>query len=228
MNVVSVKDRGMRKLFVVAEVCTKVLLCVGFLYAVGHLAVAQAAAPAQLTPDQVQAVERVTTYFNSFRTLKGEFTQVSPKGRVSAGVFFLSKPGRLRFEYAPPNPFVVISDGSWVVIEDRNQKTTDQYPLSTTPLKFLLADQVDLLEEAHVISVDTADGVSTIALEDKNNLLPGQLVLVFDDNRNQLSQWIVEDAQGKRTTISLDKLETGVEPDPKLFVVKIAKRKNNK
>ena len=218
----------MRKLLVVAQACTKVLLCVGFLFAVAHLMVAQAAAPAQLTPDQVQAVERVTTYFNSFKTLKGEFTQVSPKGRVSAGVFFLSKPGRLRFEYAPPNPFVVISDGSWVVIEDRNQKTTDQYPLSTTPLKFLLADQVDLLEEAHVISVDTADGVSTIALEDKNNLLPGQLVLVFDDNRNQLSQWIVEDAQGKRTTISLDKLETGVEPDPKLFVVKIAKRKNNK
>lgn len=188
----------------------------------------KAAAPTDLTPDQLQAVERVTTYFNSFRTMKGEFTQVSPRGRVSAGVFFLSKPGRLRFEYAPPNPFVVISDGSWVVIEDRNQKTTDQYPLATTPLKFLLSAQVDLMQEAKVISVDTADGISTIALEDKNNLLPGQLVLVFDGNRNQLSQWIVEDAQGKRTTISLDKLETGVEPDPKLFVVKIAKRKNNK
>ena len=188
----------------------------------------EAAAQSDLTSDQLKAVEQVSTYFNSFKNLKGEFTQVSPKGRVSAGVFFLSKPGRLRFEYAPPNPFLVVSDGTWVVIEDRNQKTTDQYPLATTPLKFLLAEEVNLMEEAKIVSVETADGISTIALEDKANLLPGQLVLVFDANRNQLAQWIVEDAQGKRTTISLDRLETGVEPDPKLFVAKIAKRKNNR
>jgi outer membrane lipoprotein-sorting protein len=188
----------------------------------------EAATQSDLTSDQLKAVEQVSTYFNSFKTLKGEFTQVSPKGRVSAGVFFLSKPGRLRFEYAPPNPFLVVSDGTWVVIEDRNQKTTDQYPLATTPLKFLLADEVNLMEEAKVVSVETADGISTIALEDKANLLPGQLVLVFDSNRNQLAQWIVEDAQGKRTTISLDRLETGVETDPKLFVARIAKRKNNR
>lgn len=188
----------------------------------------EAATQSDFTSDQLKAVEQVSTYFNSFKTLKGEFTQVSPKGRVSAGVFFLSKPGRLRFEYAPPNPFLVVSDGTWVVIEDRNQKTTDQYPLATTPLKFLLADQVNLMEEAKIVSVETADGISTIALEDKANLLPGQLVLVFDSNRNQLAQWIVEDAQGKRTTISLDRLETGVEPDPKLFVAKIAKRKNTR
>ena len=188
----------------------------------------EAATQSDFTSDQLKAVEQVSTYFNSFKTLKGEFTQVSPKGRVSAGVFFLSKPGRLRFEYAPPNPFLVVSDGTWVVIEDRNQKTTDQYPLATTPLKFLLADQVDLMEEAKIVSVETADGISTIALEDKANLLPGQLVLVFDSNRNQLAQWIVEDAQGKRTTISLDRLETGVEPDPKLFVARIAKRKNTR
>lgn len=187
-----------------------------------------AAAPADLTADQVKAVEKITTYFNSFKTLKGQFTQVSPKGRVSAGVFFLSKPGRLRFEYAPPNPFLVVSDGTWVVIEDRHQKTTDQYPLATTPLKFLLSEEVNLMEEAKVTSVETTDGISTVALEDKSNILPGQLVLVFDGNRNQLSQWIVEDAQGKRTTISLDRLETGFDADPKLFVAKVAKRKNNR
>lgn len=189
---------------------------------------AEAAAQSDLTSDQLKAVEQVSTYFNSFKTLKGQFTQVSPKGRVSAGVFFLSKPGRLRFEYAPPNPFLVVSDGTWVVIEDRNQKTTDQYPLATTPLKFLLADEVNLMEEAKVVSVETNAGISTIALEDKANLLPGQLVLVFDANRNQLAQWIVEDAQGKRTTISLDRLEAGVKADPKLFVARIAKRKNNR
>jgi outer membrane lipoprotein-sorting protein len=181
-----------------------------------------------LSPEETIAVEELSGYFNSFKTLRGEFTQVSPQGRVSTGVFYLSKPGRLRFEYAPPNPFLVVSDGSWVVIENRKHKTTDQYPLAATPLKLLLSEEINLLEEADVKSVETTAGVATISVEDRNRAIPGKLVLVFDTNRKELAQWIVEDAKGKRTTISLANLETDVEPDPKLFVAKVAKRKNNR
>jgi outer membrane lipoprotein-sorting protein len=181
-----------------------------------------------LTPEEASAVQELSGYFNSFKTLQGEFTQVSPQGRVSTGIFYLSKPGRLRFEYAPPNPFLVVSDGSWVVIENRKQKTTDQYPLAATPLKLLLSEEINLLEEADVKSVETSNGVATISVEDRNRAIPGRLVLVFDTNRKELAQWIVEDAKGKRTTISLANLETGVEPDPKLFVAKVAKRQNRR
>jgi outer membrane lipoprotein-sorting protein len=194
----------------------------------GLLVSGGAALAMPLSPEETSKVEEISTYFNSFKTLQGEFTQVSPQGRVSAGVFFLSKPGRLRFEYAPPNPFLVVSDGSWVVIENRKQKTTDQYPLAATPLKLLLAEDIDLLEQAEIKSVETNEGVSTIAVEDRNKLIPGRLVLVFDNNRKELSQWIVEDARGKRTTISLANLETGGDPDPSLFVVKVAKRKSTR
>jgi outer membrane lipoprotein-sorting protein len=181
-----------------------------------------------LSAEEISAVDELSSYFNGFKSLQGEFTQVSPQGRVSTGVFFLSKPGRLRFEYAPPNPFLVVSDGSWVVIENRKQKTTDQYPLAATPLKLLLSEEINLMKEADIKSVETGEGVSTIAVEDRNRAIPGRLVLVFDTNRKELAQWIVEDAKGKRTTISLANLETGVEADPKLFVVKIAKRKSNR
>ena len=182
----------------------------------------------KLTADQLAAIQKLTSYFNSFRSLKGEFTQVSPRGNVSAGVFYLAKPGRLRFEYAPPNPFLVVSDGSWVVIENRKKKTTDQYPLAATPLKLLLSEKVDLLKQAEVMNVETVDGLSSVTVQDKSKLTPGQIVLVFDNERKQLAQWIIEDGQGKRTTISVANLETEIEADPKLFVVKIAKRKSNK
>ncbi len=180
----------------------------------------------KLTAAQRETIEKLTSYFNSFRSLKGEFTQVSPKGNVSAGVFYLAKPGRLRFEYAPPNPFLVVSDGRWVVIENRKKKTTDQYPLAATPLKLLLSEEVDLMKQAKVMSVETVDGLSSITVQDKSKLTPGQIVLVFDNERKQLAQWIIEDGQGKRTTISVANLETEIEADPKLFVVKIAKRKS--
>jgi outer membrane lipoprotein-sorting protein len=180
----------------------------------------------KLTAAQRETIEKLTSYFNSFRSLKGEFTQVSPKGNVSAGVFYLAKPGKLRFEYAPPNPFLVVSDGRWVVIENRKKKTTDQYPLAATPLKLLLSEEVDLMKQAKVMSVETVDGLSSITVQDKSKLTPGQIVLVFDNERKQLAQWIIEDGQGKRTTISVANLETEIEADPKLFVVKIAKRKS--
>ena len=71
--------------------------------------------------------------------MKGEFTQVSPKGNVSAGVFYISKPGKMRFEYAPPNPFIIVSDGRWVTVKNNAKNKADQYPLSATPLNLMLS-----------------------------------------------------------------------------------------
>src|SRR5918994_7700036 len=197
-------------------------LCFGLLVSGGP------ALAISLSPEETSKVEEVSTYFNSFKTLQGEFTQVSPQGRVSAGVFFLSKPGRLRFEYAPPNPFLVISDGSWVVIENRKQKTTDQYPLAATLLKLLLSEEINLLQETRVRSVETSGGMTSISVEDRNGAVRGRLVLVFDTKRKELSQWVVEIAEGKRITISLANLERGVDADDKLFEAKIAKQNNNR
>ena len=59
------------------------------------------------------------TTAQGFKTLEGEFTQVSSKGNVSKGVFIISKPGKMRFEYASPNPFIIVSDGTWVTVKNR-------------------------------------------------------------------------------------------------------------
>lgn len=182
---------------------------------------AQAAA---LSANQATAVQQISSYFNKMKTLQGEFTQIGPKGHVSAGVFYISKPGRLRFEYAPPNPFLVVSDGSWVTIKNNARNTADQYPLSATPLRLVLADQVDLLKEANVKAVENTDGLTTLTVEDKDRLVPGHLVLVYDNQRDELQQWIIVDGQGRRTTISLMNIQAGTQPDPKLFVVEIPKR----
>jgi hypothetical protein len=58
-----------------------------------------------LSPEQAESINKISAYMNSFKTLQGEFTQISPKGNVSKGVMFISKPGKLRFEYSPPIPF---------------------------------------------------------------------------------------------------------------------------
>lgn len=190
---------------------------------------AQASEPLSLTPEQEAAVNGISDYLNSFKTLQGEFTQISPKGNLSQGIFFISKPGKMRFEYAPPNPFLIVSDGTWLTIKNVKKEKGDQFPLSQTPLRLVLSNKVDILKDTKILDFQSQDGILAVTVEDKKNTLAnGQLTLVYDTTRNALQQWVVIDGKGRRTTVSLENVVTGVEPDPKLFVVKIDRKKNDK
>lgn len=190
---------------------------------------APASEPLSLTPEQEAAVNGISDYLNSFKTLQGEFTQISPKGNLSQGIFFISKPGKMRFEYAPPNPFLIVSDGTWLTIKNVKKEKGDQFPLSQTPLRLVLSNKVDILKDTKILDFQSQDGILAVTVEDKKNTLAnGQLTLVYDTTRNALQQWVVIDGKGRRTTVSLENVVTGVEPDPKLFVVKIDRKKNDK
>lgn len=189
---------------------------------------ALAAEPIKLSPEQQAAVNAISDYLNSFKTLQGEFTQISPKGNMSQGVFYIAKPGKMRFEYAPPNPFLIVSDGTWLTIKNVKKEKGDQFPLSQTPLRLVLGDKVDIGRDTNIIDFQDQDGMTTVTVEDKKNTLgSGQLTLVYDQARKVLQQWIVTDGKGRKTTVSLENLQAGIEPDPKLFVVKIKRDNKN-
>jgi outer membrane lipoprotein-sorting protein len=208
----------------------RILLFLCRFYLAASMAVAflsGAASAANLNPEQLDAVEKVTNYLNSFASLQGEFTQISPRGQMSKGVVLISKPGKMRFEYAPPSPLLIVSDGKWLTVKNRVKEKGDQFPLSSTPLRLVVAPKVDLLRDTDVKSVEMADGLTTIVVEDKKDSLGGYLILVFDDTQNVLQQWIVVDGKGRRTTVQLVNLETNVKIDPKLFNVKINRKEKN-
>ena len=187
-----------------------------------------AAQAASLSAQQSAAVQKISAYFNSIKTLQGEFTQISPKGNVSSGIFHILKPGKLRFEYSPPNPFLIVSDGTWLVVQNRKKNRSDEYPLSKTPLRLMLSKHVDLLKQADIKKVETQDGLTTVTLEDRDQLVPGHLILVFDDGKNALQQWSVIDGKGRRTTVALNKIVSGKAVDKKLFRVKRKDRTKSK
>ena len=131
---------------------TPVLLALAML-AAPQIAFANKIPTIQLTAEQQQSVNKISDYINSFQTLKSDFTQISPKGTASRGVLMISKPGKLRFEYAAPNPLLIVSDGRWLTIKDRVREKGDQFPLSATPLRLVVSPKIDLLAEigrAHV------------------------------------------------------------------------------
>jgi outer membrane lipoprotein-sorting protein len=205
------------------------LLALGLGLAVLAPEMAIAAKTLEVTRRQATSIQHITDYINGLKNLQGDFTQISPKGNVSRGVFFISKPGKMRFEYAPPNPFLIVADGIWLTIKNRAKEKGDQFPLSETPLRLVLGNKVDLLKDANILAFEESDGMTSVTLEDKEGVLGGKLILIFDQNQKTLQQWVIIDSKGRRTTVSLENIVAGVKPDPQLFVVKINRtEKNNK
>jgi outer membrane lipoprotein-sorting protein len=185
---------------------------------------AEAAKPVSIKLDDVQKqlVQKVNDYFNSFQTLKGTFTQVSPRGNSAKGLIFISKPGKLRFDYAPPSPLLIASDGTWLTIKNKKKEKGDQVPLSSTPLRLIVSPKLNLFNDTAILGAVSEGGFTTLTIADKKeNVNAGAMVLVFDEAQNILQQWIIVDGKGQRTTVQLENLELNVALDPKLFKVTI-------
>ena len=191
----------------------------------GNAPVATASAmPAKAAPTAVlrrssaggSALSNINNYFNSFRTMEGKFIQFGPHGEQSEGNFYISRPGKIRFDYAPPVKLDVISDGRNVAIRDGRTATSDYYPLSKTPLRYLLADNIDLTSGIVNEVREEPDLIALIINED-SRFVKGKLTLIFDRQTYQLKQWIVTDAQGLNTSVAVYNTTTGASLDPSLF-----------
>ena len=176
--------------------------------------------PATLDSKKRALVEKVSAYLSSVQTLVGDFVQVGPDGRRTEGQFYLQKPGRIRFAYNPPTPIDVISDGHAVVVRDRKLATQDLYPLSQTPLRYLLAERIDLLRDTDVVSVTSDESFATVVIEQKQLFVgTDRLMIMFDAKDLTLKQWTVTDPQGFDTTVAVYNLDSTKKPDPNLFVI---------
>ncbi|WP_445501741.1 LolA family protein [Microvirga sp. G4-2] len=154
------------------------------------------------------ALERVNAYFNSMDTMSAYFVQKNPNGQQVEGTLTVRRPGQLHFAYAPPSTLEIVSDGRNVAIRDKKLGTNDVYPVSQTPLKFLLQDNVDLARDTKVRDVQIArDGVITVIFDDSATLGgTSKITLRFDSRANALKQWTVVDSQGYETTVVLSGL----------------------
>lgn len=175
------------------------------------------AGPKLSAADQAD-VTRVEAYLNKVRVLKAGFTQVAPDGGLSDGLFYLSRPGRMRFEYAPPSPILIVGDGTWVVVYDAETKQVDRVPIAATSISVLVRDKVDLAKGSEVTGVRRRPGVLEISLVDPDNRDQGSITLVFADQPLELRQWLVTDSQNQITTVQLHDVVRDVRLEAKLFV----------
>ena len=146
----------------------------------------------------------MSAYLSNVQQLVGNFVQVGPDGSRVKGEFYMQKPGRVRFEYDPPSPIEIIADGQSVVVRDRKLATQDLYPLSQTPLRFLLSDRIDLLRDTNVVAVRSDDVYVTVVIEERQALIgTSRLMMMLGAKDYQLRQWTITDPQGYDTTVAV-------------------------
>ena len=180
---------------------------------------AKSAKPSAKAPASAgDAVKRANAWFETARNLTADFVQIGPDGKRSEGQLYVSRPGHMLFRFAPPARLEIVADGRSVAVRDQKLNTQDLYFIGQTPLKFLLADHIDLARDTKVLRVEGDAHAEKILIEDKATFGgSAQIELVFDPASFALKQWTVNDAQGLTTVVSLFKLDLTSQPDPDLF-----------
>jgi outer membrane lipoprotein-sorting protein len=165
-------------------------------------------------------IDKVSGYLTAIQSLTGDFVQVAANGNRTEGKFYLQKPGKVRFEYDPPSPLELIADGTTIAVRDRRLASQEYIPLSQTPLRFLVADRIDLYKETNVVAAYADDLFVTLVIEEKQAIGgTSRLMIMMGVQDFQLRQWTVTDPQGYDTTVAVYNLDRTKKIDQSLFKI---------
>src|SRR5690606_15285142 len=142
-----------------------------------------------VTAEEQAVLQDISTRLSTIDTMDGEFVQFNPDGAQLQGHFYISRPGKVRFQYDPPATVSVIADGKSVLVFDKKLQTYDIWPLSQTPLRLLLDKDLNLAATDKVTKVGVAPDLVEVELQDETRFSAGTLNLIFDRNTYELRQW---------------------------------------
>jgi outer membrane lipoprotein-sorting protein len=171
-----------------------------------------------LTPEEQQLIGEITEHNNAIRSMVGRFLQIDTDGGRTEGTFFLERPDKIAFRYAPPSREEIVSVGRGFYVLNRRDETYYAYPQDTIPLRQFLGDNINLLD-ANVIDITTSEGYMSITVTDETVAGTVQVSLIFDTATKDLSQWTLVEPSGAELTFSLYDVEKGVRIPPAFFSI---------
>ena len=175
------------------------------------------------------SLNEISSYFNAMTTAEAQFSQITDTGETSTGRLFIRRPGRIRFEYDPPEEtLVVVGGGQVAVFDPKSRDEPLRFPLRHSPLNLVLEREVDLAQRDMVVAHFEAESQTAVTLQDAENPDYGFIQLIFTNNPVQLREWIVQDNSGGRTQIVLDSLTEGGLLSNVLFNIQYEMQKRSK
>lgn len=172
-----------------------------------------------LSPADEGWISRVQAALGATHIVKARFQQIAPDGRRTTGTAYLSRPGRMRFEYDKPSPLLLIANDGKIVYQDRDIGQVTSLPLERTPLGLLLRADLRLSGDVTVTGFEHRDGQVFVTLVRTATPSEGSLTLIFNEQPLVLRAWVVRDAQGQDTQVDLFNQETPATVPDSLFAL---------
>lgn len=174
--------------------------------------------PASLSDSERSDLERIERYLNGLRTMQARILQVSSNGGFAEGELYLARPGRMRLDYDPPVPILIVADGRWLIYHDKELQQVSYLPLSSTPASILTRGDIRFLGGDLVVTgFESEAGTLRITVVQSEDPQAGSVTLVFDANPVNLRKWTVLDAQGIETQVTLVTARFDLPLNPDLF-----------
>jgi outer membrane lipoprotein-sorting protein len=159
--------------------------------------------------EEAQDLDKISAWLNGLTTLTAAFVQTSPEGKTAQGTFYLARPGRLRFEYRAPSPLLIVATGGNIYVRNSRLNTVDRTSVSDTPLRLLLADDIDLKRNPAVLAINRVPGALVLHARSSTNRMSENMVITFSAPDIQIREWVVKDLQGDPTSVVLSQVQTG-------------------
>lgn len=162
-------------------------------------------------------VARVVAYLNAIHTLQSHFQQIAGDGSDSSGIIYVERPGKLRLDYNPPVPIMILADGQGLYYWDKKLEQLTQSPVQDTPAWFLLRPQISASGDISVTRLDRKPGFLQITMVETANPDLGSVTVTLSDRPLELRQWTVIDAQNRPVTVTLTDPRFNIPISPRQF-----------
>lgn len=182
-------------------------------------AAAPSMATAQTAPGGIDqaVVDKALDYLNRTRTLKARFVQRDNAGGRWTGQIWMSRPGRLRFHYDPPQSDVIWTNQNLVKHYDASLESVTHLPRDVTPAWFLLDDRVEIKDDVRLLETQVRPSRYFVAAARTGILTEARVTLAFQRDPERILGWTVTDDQGAVTQVDLVELETGIDIPEDVF-----------
>lgn len=181
---------------------------------------------AEIAPHRA-AIDRVEQYLSKLTTIVADFTQTAPDGSLTNGRFYLERPGKMRWQYNPPTPILIVSNGSELVFYDYELEQVTTIPLDSTVIGFMAREHIRFDDTVGLLSFEQKDGVIRVELAQRKTPEDGTLLLEFSDKPISLRNMVITDATRQVTSVGLNNARYGTPIDSELFIFRDPRKPRN-
>ena len=125
---------------------------------------------------------KVEDYLNHVNTLEAAFVQMASNGATSEGKLYISKPSKIRMEYAPPTDILIVGGGDEIIFHDKELDQITNIDYSDVPGTKILTETIKIDGKTLKATDFYKDaGSTTITLEYTKEKDMGPITLVFSN-----------------------------------------------